>query len=165
MATGSFSKAYMLAVMFISGGRDDTRRVMDLHMRRLHNHSWLPLIGYCTFAVLASALALAIVLAGASVVFAAGAADAEAASPASFTGMVTDEYCGAKHERYPGKSASECARLCALNGAKYELIEGDKVYTLAGKDLALDKLAGRRSIVTGTLQGTVINVISVAPEH
>jgi hypothetical protein len=52
-----------------------------------------------------------------------------------------------------------------LNGAKYVLLDGDKVYTLAGKDLALDKLAGERATVSGTLQGTVINVSSVTAEH
>jgi hypothetical protein len=132
----------------------------------LHNHPWLRLIGYCMFAGVTAALALAIVFAGATVTFAVGQSDAvESAAQSSFTGMVTDDHCGAKHDRYPGKNASECARMCALNGSKYVLLDGDNVYTLVGKDLALDKLAGQRATVIGTLQGTVINVSSVAAQH
>jgi hypothetical protein len=131
---------------------------------RTNNRSWLGLIGYCMAAVLASAFAFAVLFAGATVAFAVGQS-AEPAPQTSFTGMVTDEYCGAKHDRYPGKSASECAKMCALNGAKYVLLDGDKIYTLAGKDLALDKLAGRRAVISGELQGTVINVTSVAEQR
>lgn len=127
------------------------------------NRSWVELIGYCTISALGTALSLALLFAGASVTFASGEPPQASASDAqiSFTGMVTDEHCGARHDRYPGKSASECARLCALNGAKYVLLDGDKVYTLAGNDLALDKLAGQRATVLGTLDGTVISVRSV----
>jgi hypothetical protein len=131
------------------------------------NRTWLQLIGYCTIAVLGTALGLALLFAGGSVAFAAGEQPqaSEAAVQTSFTGMVTDEHCGAKHDRYPGKNASECGRLCAINGAKYVLLEGDKVYTLGGKDLALDKLVGQRVTVLGTLGGTVISVSSVTAEH
>ena len=130
----------------------------------LRNGSWLRLIGYCTAVVLATALCLAVLFAGATVTFAVGQS-AKAASPSSFSGMVTDEHCGAKHDRYPGKSASECAKMCALNGSRYVLLNGDTVYTLIGKDIALDRLAGHRATVTGTLQGTSLNVISVTTEH
>ena len=131
---------------------------------QLNHRAWLRLVGYCVGVVLATALGLAVVFAGATVTFAAGQS-AEPAAQASFSGMVTDEHCGAKHERYPGKSASECAKMCALNGSKYVLLSGDNVYTLTGNDLALDKLAGLRATVAGTLQGTNLNVISVSAEH
>jgi len=131
------------------------------------NRSWLQLIGYCTIAALGTALCLALLFAGASVAIASGEPLQASASSAqgSFTGMVTDEHCGAKHDRYPGKSASVCARLCAVNGANYVLLDGDKVYKLTGKDLALDKLAGQRATVVGTLEGTVITVSSATAEH
>lgn len=131
---------------------------------QLNHRGWLRLIGYCVGVVLATALGLAVVLAGATVTFAAGQS-AEPVGQTSFSGMVTDERCGAKHERYPGKSASECARMCALDGSKYVLLSGDNVYTLTGKDLALDKLAGLRATITGTLEGTTLNVVSVSAEH
>jgi hypothetical protein len=125
--------------------------------------SWLRLLAYCTITVLATALGFAILFAGVSVTFAVGqpAQASELATQASFTGMVTCAHCGAKHARYPGKTAAECARLCAIDGSKYILIDGDQVYTLTGNDLALDKLAGRRGTVVGTLQGTVVTVNSV----
>lgn len=129
------------------------------------NRSWLRLVGYCVIAVLATAFGLALLFAGASVAFAVGQSSAASEPDTQFSGMVTDDLCGAKHEKYPGKSASECAKLCALNGARYILLDGDKVYSLAGKDLELDKLAGQRATVSGSLNGTVINVSSVAAEH
>lgn len=131
---------------------------------RLQPRSWLRLIGYCTAMVLATALCLAVVFAGATVTFAAGQS-VEPAAQGNYSGMVTDEHCGAKHDKYPGKSASECARMCALNGSKYVLLSGDAVYTLSGKDIALDKFAGERATITGTLQGTNLSVISVVAEH
>ena len=145
----------------------DTYRVGQRGNMYQRNRSWLQLIGYCTIAALGAALGLALLFAGASVAFASGEPPQISVSgaEASFTGMVTDEHCGAKHDRYPGKSASECARLCAVNGAKYVMLDGEKVYTLAGKDLALDKLAGQRATVVGTLDGTVITVSSVSAEH
>lgn len=125
----------------------------------------LRLIGYCTLAALAAAFGLALLFAGASVAFASGDPQAsDGGAQTSFSGMVTDDHCGAKHERYAGKTASECARLCALNGAKYVLLDGDKIYFLAGKDLALDRLAGQRAVIHGTLSGTTIAVASVAAE-
>lgn len=127
--------------------------------------SLLRLFGYCTIAALAAAFGLALLFAGASVVFAGQEATAEAAAQSNFSGMITDEHCRAKHERYPGKSASECARLCALNGSKYVLLDGDKVYVLVGKDLTLDKLAGERATVSGSLEGSTITVTSVAAAH
>ncbi len=143
--------------------------------------SCVRLIGYCTGVTLASALGLAILFATVSAAFAGQAQSPDtpnaAQSPAretqtvtpdsqqKFSGMVTDELCGARHNKYPGKTASECAKLCAVSGAKYVLLDKDNVYILAGKDLALDKLAGRRAIVTGKLQGNSIVVSSVAAEQ
>ena len=82
----------------------------------------------------------------------------------TLTGEVSDAMCGAKHEM-PGKAA-DCARGCVKHGSKYALVVGDKVYTLETSDkAALDKLndlAGAKAKVTGEVDGTTINVKSVA---
>jgi hypothetical protein len=87
-----------------------------------------------------------------------------AAKAESFTGEVGDAMCGAKHEM--GGSPADCTRECIKQGSKYVLIVGDKVYTLETKDKAtldtLDKLAGLQAKVTGSANGTVIEVGSVA---
>ncbi len=89
-----------------------------------------------------------------------------AAKAETFTGEVGDTMCGAKHEM--GGSKAECTRDCIKQGSKYALIVGDKVYTLETTDKAaleqLDKFAGMNAKVTGTADGTTIQVTSVAAE-
>jgi hypothetical protein len=41
-------------------------------------------------------------------------------------------------------------------------VDGDKVYTLEGKEDQLDRVAGERATVEGTLDGTTIKVASVS---
>jgi hypothetical protein len=83
---------------------------------------------------------------------------------ATFTGTVSDAMCGAKHEM--SGSAAGCTRGCVKHGSKYALVSGDKVYTLNTRDKAadaeLDKLAGEKATVKGTLDGNSIEVASVA---
>jgi hypothetical protein len=80
--------------------------------------------------------------------------------PQTLTGTVSDSMCGAKHM---GGSAADCTRACVKQGSKYALVVGDKVYTLQGGDAAtLDKLAGEKATVTGTVNGNTINVTSVS---
>jgi hypothetical protein len=81
----------------------------------------------------------------------------------SYTGVVSDGMCGAKH-MMPGDDAS-CTRECVSKGSKYALVVGDKVYTLDTSDKAalatLDKQAGAKVTVTGTEKGDTITVESV----
>jgi hypothetical protein len=90
---------------------------------------------------------------------------AETSAPKTFRGMVTDSFCMGRHVRYSGKSPSECAKMCARGGSSYALVDGDRRYTLTGSDLALDKLAGQRAAVVGTLEGATIRVSSVSADH
>jgi hypothetical protein len=81
----------------------------------------------------------------------------------SYTGVVSDSMCGAKH-MMSGDDAS-CTRECVSKGSKYALVVGDKVYTLDTSDKAvlatLDKQAGAKVTVTGTEKGDTITVDSV----
>ncbi len=67
--------------------------------------------------------------------------------------------CGAKH-MMPG-SAADCTRDCVKGGSKYGLVVGDKVYTLAGHEADLDKLAGAKATVKGEVKGDTVQVASV----
>ena len=89
---------------------------------------------------------------------------ASAEKAQSYSGVVSDAMCGAKHAM-PG-SAAECTRACVSKGSKYALVSGDKVYTLETNDKGalaqLDKLAGEKATVTGTATGETIDVKSVS---
>jgi len=96
----------------------------------------------------------------------AGLRAAAPAAPArrSYTGVIGDDMCGVKHSM--GGSDADCTRTCVDGGANYDLIIGQKAYTLATKDkqalAMLRKLAGKRATVRGTLTGTTLAVRSVA---
>jgi hypothetical protein len=79
----------------------------------------------------------------------------------TLTGTVSDSMCGAKHQM---ADSAACTRACIGHGAKYALVVGSKVYTLEGGDQAeLDKLAGAKATVKGTVNGDTVTVASVAP--
>ena len=82
----------------------------------------------------------------------------------TFTGLVSDSMCGAKH-MMPGDPVA-CAHACLKQGSKYALVVGDKVYTLDTSDTSatdqLDKLIGQKAKVSGTAEGDTIKVSSVS---
>lgn len=98
-----------------------------------------------------------------AVVLTATSTFAQTAKPAiakTFTGMVSDSMCGAKHMA-KDKSAAECTRECVKAGSDYALVTGAKVYTLKGDKTELDKYAGQRATVKGSLDGNNFNVQSI----
>lgn len=139
---------------------------------------WLSLVTFCTAAACATALALALLVSGATAAFAgadsqdSGSAGAEQANGSvsaateargqTFAGLITDDRCRARHERNSGMGPSECARMCVRNGAKYLLVSGDKKYTLDGDAEQLASVAGERANITGTAQDGTIRVSSIA---
>ena len=89
-----------------------------------------------------------------------GAVQLSAANQQQLTGIVSDSMCGASHMA-KDKTAAECTRMCVKDGSKYALVAGDKVYTLAGHEPELDKLAGEKATVKGDVSGTNVKVSSV----
>jgi hypothetical protein len=144
-----------------------------------HNRSWISLIGYCLLSVFGTALVFALIVAGGSVALAGHESseqaqnsseiqDQQPAQPShsestTFSGMITDSYCGARHRRYPNLTPTQCAAACIRHGEHYILVNGDHRYTLTGSNDSLGKLLGTRANVTGTLQGDTIVVSSAAP--
>lgn len=90
----------------------------------------------------------------------AGAAMAQGVETKTLEGTISDAMCGVKHKT---ANAKQCTLGCVKMGGNYALVVGDKVYTLEGKKAELDKLAGEKAKVTGTVDGMKIQVTSVAP--
>jgi hypothetical protein len=84
----------------------------------------------------------------------------------TYSGIVGDAVCGARHTM-DGDDIS-CLRTCIQRGSKYDLVVGDKVFVLNFKDQSvaetLDKLASQqaRALVKGEENGGAIEVQSVA---
>jgi uncharacterized membrane protein len=79
----------------------------------------------------------------------------------SFSGVISDSVCGAKHNKNINQSAAGCTRYCVRGGAHYTLVNGDRIYNLRGHEGYLDRYAGQRVTIIGSLQGDTLNVASV----
>jgi NAD-dependent DNA ligase len=85
-----------------------------------------------------------------------------AAAPGSqkFNGTITDSMCAeADHSRMRmGSTDAECTIACVnMHDATYVLYDGKEVYTLSNQNLP-EKFAGKKVIVTGTLNATTRNI-------
>jgi hypothetical protein len=88
--------------------------------------------------------------------------DEGGSSSKTFSGMITDSRCGARHSMKSGKSSAECVRSCVRKGAHYVLVDGEENHLLDGDNRRFEELAGERVQVAGTLEGNTIKVKSVA---
>jgi hypothetical protein len=152
---------------------DSTAPVAEVALKR--RRPLLSLLMFCILAVAGSAFAFAVVIAGASVAL-ANHQSPQAEEPQTFhpvtavptgaktfSGMITDSHCGARHRRNTRQSSTDCALACVRKGSTYVLVDGGQRYTLIGGDSALSQLAGQRANVTGTRQGDTIIVDAAAP--
>ena len=79
---------------------------------------------------------------------------------ASWTGTISDSMCGASHGSTPAK---QCTLGCVKKGAKYVVVVGDKVYSIANQNApGLAKYAGDSVKVTGTMDGDTITVKKIS---
>ena len=60
-------------------------------------------------------------------------------------------------------SAAECTRTCVKQGSDYALVSGGKVYTLKGDAKQIDKYAGQKVTVKGTVKKDELTAQSVTP--
>jgi hypothetical protein len=82
----------------------------------------------------------------------------------TLTGVIGDAVCGRKHAM-GGKSDADCTRECVRRGSQYILIAGERIHILKGAPGdKLDRWAGARVVVSGTVQGDTILVTSVTAE-
>ena len=92
----------------------------------------------------------------------AGTWAAYASEAKTLEGTVSNTHCGLKHQN-PSADAKGCVNSCVQNmGAKYALVVGDQIYELDGGAAELEKLAGQKAKVTGTVDGMKIQVSAVS---
>ena len=96
----------------------------------------------------------------AALVLALGGTVAVAQQQQTFTGTLTDSMCGTSHMA-KDKTPAECTRMCVKDRMKYALAVDKKLYTLAGHEAELSKLAGQKVTVKGTTKDDTITVQSV----
>ncbi len=128
--------------------------------------SWLKLLTFCLVGTLGIALAFAILFAGATLAIAGDQANENPdqpseSSPQTFSGMITDSSCGARHSKNSNLSPADCTRLCVSKGASYMLVDGDRTYLLRGGSAKKSQFAGVRAQVIGELDGNAIQVKSI----
>jgi hypothetical protein len=129
---------------------------------------WIEILTLCAGVAFGLALALAIV--GAAVVASGQTLEPQvAATPPSagqktYVGMVSCTRCVAKHSAKIGATASDCARVCIHDGARFTLVDGDQTYILEGNLAALKQAAGQRVRILGARKGATITVSSVSAE-
>src|SRR5207245_5312795 len=132
------------------------------------NRLWLEIVMLSASAALLLGLVFATVGASAAFGFADGQTSQavpvdkyQGSATQKFSGVVTDSMCAAKHDTSMNQSAAGCTLVCLKKGAKFALVDGDKIYFLSGGDGYLNKLAGERVVVSGILEGVFIKVNSV----
>jgi hypothetical protein len=81
----------------------------------------------------------------------------------TLTGVVTDAECGKTHNMMKGMSDADCTRMCVKAGSAYALIVGDSVYTLRGHSAELNKYAGEKVTVRGSMKGKDFVIETVKP--
>lgn len=84
-----------------------------------------------------------------------------AADENTWTGVISDAHCAAKHNK-ASAGAEACVEKCVKGGASYVFVNGtdDKVYKLEPQTEAKGH-GGHAVIVTGTLDGDTIHVKSI----
>ena len=81
------------------------------------------------------------------------------AADQTWIGQISDSMCGASHGSTPAK---QCTTGCIKKGAKYVVVVGDKVYSIANQDApGLAKYAGDNVKVTGKMDGDTITVAKI----
>ena len=92
------------------------------------------------------------------------AALAIAAEADTFTGVITDTMCGAKHDMMKDHPADQCIRMCTKGRYSYALFDGTNVFKLSDQKTPA-KFAAQNVKVTGTLdqKNNTIKVSSIEP--
>lgn len=136
-------------------------------MKEKQHGFWLELISLIAATALGLATALATISAGAALAVAQAQRPRppvqkyQAGGLRTFSGVVTDSFCGAKHDTSMNQTAAGCTRICLKQGARFALVDGDRVYGLTGETGSLDRAAGQRVKLSGTLKGDTISVNSI----
>lgn len=138
------------------------------------NQIWIESVALGTATACALALLIAVLASGTAAVTGRGGSGQASESgslqpnepgsvqPRTYEGMVTCTRCGAKHSAKLARTATNCTLTCVHGGAKFALVDGDKLYPLDGDLNILKRLAGQRARVVGVMRGDAITVSSIA---
>jgi hypothetical protein len=82
----------------------------------------------------------------------------------TFTGVVTDTMCGAKHTMMKDQPDDKCVQMCVKGSSDYGLFDGKNVFKLSDQGKAA-KFAAQKVKVTGTLdpKTKTIKITSIDP--
>jgi hypothetical protein len=82
----------------------------------------------------------------------------------TFTGVVTDTMCGAKHTMMKDLPDDKCIQMCVKGSSEYALFDGQNVYKLSNQSKTA-KFATQKVKVTGTLdqKTKTIKITSIDP--
>jgi hypothetical protein len=85
-----------------------------------------------------------------------------AEAPQSFTGVITDTMCGAKHDMMKGTPDDECVKMCVKGSSQYALYDGKDVWKLSDQKKA-SQFPAEKVLVTGTVSPDekAIKVVSI----
>ena len=81
----------------------------------------------------------------------------------SWSGTISDDKCGAKHESAAANDTA-CVQSCIKRGGAPVFVSGGKVYKISAdsKDKVMSNL-GQKVTVTGKMDGDTVTVESVTP--
>ena len=104
-----------------------------------------------------------LVMLAAAVLFAAAPA---LAAEKTWSGVIGDSKCNAKHSKAEHGSQSDsdhdCVTKCVDGGAKYVFVQGAKTYQIANQDFAsLKDHGGHHVALTGEMKGDSITVSKI----
>ena len=83
----------------------------------------------------------------------------------TFTGVVTDTMCGARHTMMQDQPDAKCIAMCVKGSSEYALFDGQNVFKLSNQSKPA-KFAAQKVKVTGTLdpKTKTIKVTAIAPD-
>jgi len=86
------------------------------------------------------------------------------AAPETFTGVITDTMCGAKHGMLKGQPDDQCIKTCVKGPYGYALFDGKNVLKLSDQKNSA-RYAAQRVKVTGVYHASTktIKVASIEP--
>jgi hypothetical protein len=82
----------------------------------------------------------------------------------TFTGVITDTMCGAKHTMMKDQPDDKCLKMCVKSSSEYALFDGQNVLKLSDQSKPA-KFAAQKVKVTGTLdpKTKTIKISSIDP--
>jgi len=84
---------------------------------------------------------------------------ASAAFAETYTGVISDDACGAKHTAATAAD-QRCAASCIKSGGKAVFVSGDKVYAIDNQAVVKGH-EGQKVTITGTMTGESVHIDSV----